>query len=222
MGKVSHGHTVGGASPTYVSWVALKIRANHPERNVGYPYPEIYIDPRYNDFNNFLEDVGERPSLAYSIDRYPDPFGGYVPGNLRWATRDEQSQNRTNTKFTFEQAVGIAVDRLRGESCRFIAEKWGCSESLPREIVKGRAWEGALEKAQEALDTVGDVEYVLHTYPKKVRRGEQNNSAKLTVAKVRKIRALNGLKPQHVVAGLFNINRASVSLIWNRKTWTHV
>lgn len=37
---------------------------------------------------------GPRPSTKHSIDRYPNPFGDYEPGNVRWATASEQARNQ--------------------------------------------------------------------------------------------------------------------------------
>jgi hypothetical protein len=45
------------------------------------------------DFNQFVADIGPRPSLEYSLDRI-DNAGWYEPNNVRWATSIEQQTNR--------------------------------------------------------------------------------------------------------------------------------
>lgn len=44
-------------------------------------------------FENFLADVGERPSPEHSLDRI-DVNGDYEPDNVRWSTYREQARNR--------------------------------------------------------------------------------------------------------------------------------
>lgn len=51
-------------------------------------------------FVRFLDHVGPRPSVAHTIDRFPDTDGNYEPGNVRWATRAEQNRNYSRNIFT--------------------------------------------------------------------------------------------------------------------------
>ena len=47
-------------------------------------------------FDKFVGYMGLRPEDA-SLDRYPNPYGNYEPGNCRWATKKEQMRNRRNS-----------------------------------------------------------------------------------------------------------------------------
>lgn len=47
----------------------------------------------FNSFEEFAEAAGERPSPELTIDR-KDNNGHYEKGNLRWATRMQQTHNR--------------------------------------------------------------------------------------------------------------------------------
>jgi hypothetical protein len=52
----------------------------------------ITICERWNSFENFLADMGERP-IGMTLDR-KENSGNYEPGNCRWATQKEQCNNR--------------------------------------------------------------------------------------------------------------------------------
>jgi hypothetical protein len=57
----------------------------------------IKVHPRYFDMQNFIDDLGPRPTKEHSVDRI-DPDRGYSPGNIKWADKKEQAQNRRRSK----------------------------------------------------------------------------------------------------------------------------
>lgn len=56
------------------------------------------------DFSAFLHDIGPRPSSAHSLDRV-DNERGYSPENCRWATRNEQQRNRSDSRIVCHDGV---------------------------------------------------------------------------------------------------------------------
>jgi hypothetical protein len=57
----------------------------------------ITLHPPWLDFATFLNEIPERPSEKYKLDRI-DNDKGYVPGNLKWSSNLEQANNKRNNK----------------------------------------------------------------------------------------------------------------------------
>jgi len=103
VAKIRHGHCVKDKStPTYMVWVAMRQRCKNKNHKFWERYGgrKIRICKRWDDFRNFLADMGEKPPHL-SLDRVNND-GNYEPGNCRWTTQTEQSNNaRRVRKFTF-------------------------------------------------------------------------------------------------------------------------
>lgn len=82
--------TVAGI-PTkeYKAWQHLRQRVKNLD---CYAYG---LEVGFTDFEHFYKDIGPCPDPSYSVDR-KDTTKGYVPGNVRWASRLVQNNNRTN------------------------------------------------------------------------------------------------------------------------------
>jgi hypothetical protein len=162
--RIIHGHAKGARktgkiSPTYSSWKSMRDRCYH-KSNPSYPRyggAGITVCDRWNFGENgrsaflcFLDDMGERPSIDLTLDRYPDQKGNYEPGNCRWATWEKQANNRSsNRKFeyqgrtlTFAEIVretGMDKELLRH---RLLRAGWTLEEALAAPKQQGRRTTG--------------------------------------------------------------------------------
>lgn len=83
-------------SVEYNSWIGMKMRCSNPKdgRYEEYGGRGISVFPEWeSSFEAFLAYMGLRPTSAHSLDRI-DNDGNYEPGNVRWADRVTQTQNR--------------------------------------------------------------------------------------------------------------------------------
>lgn len=95
-----HGHTTGATtSRTWSAWKHMRERCNDPS-NINYGGRGITVCSRWDDFENFLADMGECPP-GLTIDRIASN-GNYEAGNCRWADWPTQANNkRTNLVLLF-------------------------------------------------------------------------------------------------------------------------
>lgn len=73
----------------------MKDRCLNPESDHWSMYGGrgIKVCKRWLNYQNFVKDMGKRPSLSVTLDRI-DNDGDYKPSNCRWATWDIQFSNR--------------------------------------------------------------------------------------------------------------------------------
>ena len=100
MGKTNH--------PLYGRWALMWSRCTNPA-HIGYQHygaRGITVCDRWKVFEMFVEDMGERPPHT-SLDRINNN-GNYEPSNCRWATKDQQHNNRSNHRF-----IHVYGERMR-------------------------------------------------------------------------------------------------------------
>lgn len=96
--KTTHGAT---KTAEYKSWSHMKSRCYNPKDAKYKNYGERGItvcDRWLKSFEQFLSDMGKKPTKNHSIDRI-DNNGNYELKNCRWGTSIEQMNNTTRNKF---------------------------------------------------------------------------------------------------------------------------
>ena len=132
--KTTHGMYL---SREYKTWQLMKARCLN-KKNSDYKKwggRGIKICDRWLKFKNFYKDMGKKPK-GKSLDRI-DNNGNYEPDNCRWATREEQANNKRNnhllafknktiTLAQWSRETGIKYDTLK----RRIYSGWSIERAL--------------------------------------------------------------------------------------------
>ena len=101
----------------YSVWKTMKARCNNPQSKnfVRYGARGITVCKRWaTSFENFIADMGPRPSAKHSIER-KDNSKGYTPENCCWATATAQARNRGPAKNKTIQIVGVSFHKGTGK-----------------------------------------------------------------------------------------------------------
>ena len=140
-----HGHSVGRTadgkrivSPTYKTWRSMKARCDYPTVNgyERYGGRGISYDIRWGIFQNFLDDMGERPE-GKTLDRV-DSDKHYYKENCRWVTPAEQQATRKDrpSKETVAAIKAQLVGGLLNQT--EIAAQYGVTQATISRIKSGQ------------------------------------------------------------------------------------
>jgi hypothetical protein len=122
---------MGKRSAIYSVWNTMLQRCINPNAKGYSRYGGcgISVCERWHTFENFLADMGERPSSNHSIDRFPNQNGNYEPGNCRWATKTEQARNTKSNRMIEFQGRTQCMAAWAEESGQTLKNLWGRLES---------------------------------------------------------------------------------------------
>lgn len=126
-------HQTHGLSKTkeFKVWQGIQQRCHNPDDTNFHKYgmKGISVCKRWRDsFMNFYSDMGQAPTKRHTLDRI-ESTGNYEPGNCRWATYEEQNNNRSCNVFI----------ELNGESKTL--PQWCRAYGLDARTVRSRIYE---------------------------------------------------------------------------------
>ena len=140
--------------PLYNCWSSIKQRCYNPlassyksygARGINMYKP--WLDNPEAFINYVLKNIGPRPKNK-TIDRINNN-SNYEPGNIRWATDEEQAQNKRTTildKSIIKQLKDAHMSkRLPGAtSVRQLAKQYGIDYSYAKKISRGESWKNVV------------------------------------------------------------------------------
>lgn len=119
--------------PIYKIWSGMHQRCSNPKSTAfkNYGGRGIAVCEQWDTFQNFLYDMGGRPSLKHSLDRI-NVNGNYEPKNCRWSTPKEQVNNK-------RKGSGIGYPRyITEKGVTMNLADWGKELGLTREAIRIR------------------------------------------------------------------------------------
>jgi hypothetical protein len=90
-----HGAAGSARTAEYKIWLSMRRRCDNENQRCWKDYGGrgIKCCERWDSFENFLEDMGSRPSRNHSLHRINNN-GNYEPENCMWATLKQQAENK--------------------------------------------------------------------------------------------------------------------------------
>lgn len=124
----THGQS---ATLLYSRWCSMHERCKGYKKRDRQRYTErgITVCPNWSSFDTFKNDMGEPPTPSHSLDRINND-AGYSKKNCRWATNEEQSNNKSSNVF-------IEYDGMKKTVAQWAKEMGVCRKALMYRVKAG-------------------------------------------------------------------------------------
>jgi hypothetical protein len=113
-----HGHNrVKRRTAEYRAWANMHQRcSNEQVKNFNnYGGRGITVDPHWDSFENFIADLGPKPTPKHTLERIDNDLG-YSKSNCRWATRREQANNTRDNRLLTVDGVSQTLAQWARET----------------------------------------------------------------------------------------------------------
>lgn len=152
----------------YGIWKSMRRRCHNPNDSRYYDYGGrgISVCKEWREsFQNFYDSVGPRLSDKHTIDRI-DNNGNYEPGNVRWATVEEQYRNKRNTRMLtyndltktiaeWSRIVNIPPNTIRGR----IEQGWTIHDAFTKPIMGRNNDNNEVERIWNEINDLGNGDF---------------------------------------------------------------
>lgn len=113
--NISHGMS---GTKLYRVWINMRKRCYEPSTSYykNYGGRGIEVCERWRDsFENFYEDMGSDYKPGFSLDRINND-GNYSPENCRWATKEQQDNNKRSNRYIVTDRGKKTMSQLSKET----------------------------------------------------------------------------------------------------------
>lgn len=145
--RTTHGETREGRwTPEYMAWSGMinrcYVESSGPYSRYGGRGITVCDRWRFS-LENFLADMGRKPSAHHSLDRRGNN-GDYTPDNCHWTTQDFQNQNRRASsrsgRLEAHEPTQIRWLHTEGVSYKELALFFEISRGMVSMIVNRKTW----------------------------------------------------------------------------------
>lgn len=142
----------------YQTWKGMRARCSNKNHASYHNYGGrgIYVCSRWDNFWNFVDDMGEKPTKEHSVERINND-GPYSKENCCWATRKEQRTNNRERTLSDNEISKVIELRNKKITRQEIAERLSIGKTTVARILKSSGNLFQKQAAQATEEIIIDI-----------------------------------------------------------------